>query len=36
MGGDGAFVAQLITLSLLGALVSLPLWTGIGLRLWSP
>jgi predicted permease len=36
MGGDGAFVAQLITLSLLGALASLPLWTAIGLRLWSP
>ncbi|MFM7255847.1 MAG: AEC family transporter [Betaproteobacteria bacterium] len=35
MGGDGAFVAQLITISLLGALVSLPLWTGIGAFLWS-
>jgi len=35
MGGDGAFVAQLITLTLLGALVSLPLWTGIGAFLWS-
>jgi predicted permease len=29
MGGDGAFVAMLITVSMLAALVALPFWTGL-------
>jgi len=36
MGGDGAFVAQLVTVSLVGSLISLPLWTSVGARLFSP